>query len=50
MLTINRPTQEERYRHSVWLSNKEYVDTHNSRSEEFGFTLRLNHFGDMVSS
>ena len=41
---------EELERHLVWLSNKEYVDLHNQNSHIFGFTLDLNHLGDMVSA
>lgn len=40
---------EELERHMVWLSNKEYVDQHNQNAHIFGFTLALNHLGDMVS-
>jgi len=41
--------REELEKHIVWLSNKEYVDQHNANSHIFGFTLALNHMGDMVS-
>ena len=40
--------KEEIESHIVWLSNKEYVDQHNANSHIFGFTLALNHLGDMV--
>ena len=40
---------EELERHSVWLSNKEYIDQHNANAELFGFTLAMNHLGDLVS-
>lgn len=36
-------------RHLVWLSNKEYIDQHNANSHIFGFTLAMNHYGDLVS-
>ena len=36
-------------RHLVWLSNKEYIDQHNANSHIFGFTLAMNHHGDLVS-
>ena len=35
-------------RHLVWLSNKEYIDHHNANSELFGYTLAMNHHGDLV--
>ena len=41
--------REELERHLVWLSNREYIDSHNANSDVFGFTLALNHFGDLVS-
>ena len=41
-------TREEVEKHVVWLSNKEYVDQHNANAHIFGFTLNLNHLGDMV--
>lgn len=37
-------------RHLVWLSNKEYIDQHNANSHIFGFTLSMNHHGDLVSA
>lgn len=42
-------TLEDLDRHIVWLSNKKYIELHNSNSHIFGYTLSLNHFGDMVS-
>lgn len=36
-------------RHLVWLSNKKYIELHNANSHMFGFTLAMNHFGDMVN-
>ena len=41
---------EELERHLVWLSNKKYIEQHNANSHVFGFTLRMNHFGDLVKS
>lgn len=41
--------REDLERHLVWLSNKEYIDQHNANAGLFGFTLAMNHFGDMVS-
>ena len=41
--------REELDRHLVWLANREYINTHNENAHAFGFTLAMNHFGDMVS-
>ena len=41
--------REELERHLVWLSNREYINAHNANSDVFGFTLSMNHFGDIVS-
>ena len=41
--------REELERHLVWLSNREYINSHNANSDVFGFTLSMNHFGDLVS-
>ena len=40
---------EDLERHLVWLSNKEYIDQHNANADLFGFTLAMNHLGDLVS-
>lgn len=40
---------EELRRHIVWLANGKYIEEHNKYSDEFGFTLKMNHFGDLVS-
>lgn len=40
---------EELERHLIWLSNKRYIDHHNANSHIFGFTLAMNHLGDVVS-
>ena len=40
--------REELDRHLVWLANREYINAHNKNSHIFGFTLAMNHFGDMV--
>ena len=37
-------------RHIVWLSNKKYIEEHNKYAEEFGYTLEMNKFGDLVST
>ena len=42
--------REELERHLVWLANREYINAHNQNSHIFGFTLAMNHLGDIVSS
>ena len=39
---------EELERHSVWLSNRKYIEEHNTHADVFGYTLAMNHFGDVV--
>ncbi len=41
--------EEDLERHIVWLSNKKYIEQHNANDHIFGYTLAMNHFGDMVS-
>ena len=41
--------QEELERHVIWQSNKKYIEAHNQNAHILGFTLKMNHFGDMVS-
>jgi hypothetical protein len=41
---------EELERHIIWQSNKKYIDHHNANSHIFGFTLAMNHLGDVVSA
>ena len=41
--------REELDRHLVWLSNREYINSHNENSIKMGFSLRLNYFADLVS-
>ena len=41
---------EESHRYSVWLKNKEHIDSHNARADQHGFTLALNKFSDLKSS
>nr|AAF21819.1 silicatein beta [Tethya aurantium] len=38
---------QELERHLVWVSNKEYIDRHNANADVFGFSLAMNHFGDL---
>lgn len=39
---------DELERHMIWLSNKKFIDHHNANSHIFGFTLAMNHLGDVV--
>lgn len=41
--------KEELSKHLVWLGNQEYINQHNKYSDVFGYTLSMNHLGDMVS-
>ena len=41
--------KEETERSYVWLDNKRFIDEHNCEADIHGYTLRMNHFGDMVS-
>jgi hypothetical protein len=34
---------------TIWISNKKYVEQHNARADEHGFTLAMNKFADLVS-
>nr|CAH04632.1 cathepsin L [Suberites domuncula] len=38
---------EELRRHTIWQSNKKFIDSHNSVSDKFGYTLEMNEFGDL---
>ena len=40
--------REELDRHLTWLANREYINGHNKNTDEIGFSLRLNQFGDWV--
>ena len=40
--------REELYRHTVWQSNKKFIETHNLFNHTFGYTLAMNEFGDLV--
>ena len=40
--------REELARHRVWLGNREFVENHNKNADGHGYTLALNHFGDLV--
>lgn len=35
--------------HSVWMANREYIEQHNTNAQLFGYSLRMNQFGDLVS-
>ena len=39
---------EEQDRHRIWLSNKEFIEEHNMNADYHGYSLTLNHFGDLV--
>ena len=39
---------EELDRHQVWLANRGFVNEHNGNAESHGYSLALNHFGDLV--
>ncbi len=39
---------EELERYVIWRSNKAYIESHNEYSQEFGYTVRMNKFGDLV--
>ena len=41
-------THEELLRHLTWLSNMKYIAQHNANAHIFGFTLKMNHLGDVV--
>ena len=41
--------REELQRRAIWVSNMEYIEHHNEHADKHGFTLRMNHFGDLVS-
>lgn len=41
--------REELGKHLIWLSNQEYISQHNKYSDIFGYTLKMNQFGDLVS-
>ncbi|CAI8023152.1 Silicatein [Geodia barretti] len=42
--------REELERHLVWLANREYINAHNQNSHIFGFTLAINHLGDITDA
>ena len=42
--------REELERHLVWLANREYINAHNENAHILGFTLAMNHLGDIVRS
>ena len=39
---------EEVERHRVWLQNRQYIENHNKNVDHHGYSLALNHFGDLV--
>lgn len=40
----------EIHRLSIWLSNRRYVEKHNEQAHQHGFKLKINSFGDLVST
>lgn len=40
---------EELRKHVTWMSNKAYIEQHNQYSDTFGYTLKMNNFGDLSS-
>ena len=36
-------------RHIIWESNMQFVTEHNAHTDEFGFTVEMNEFADLVS-
>ena len=40
--------EEEIKRQTIWLANKKYIDNHNQEAYKHGFTLKMNHLGDLV--
>jgi cathepsin L len=41
--------EEEMDRRAIWLANKKYIEKHNKQSHKHGFTLKMNHFGDLTT-
>lgn len=41
--------EEESKRHDIWLENKNYIEEHNQEAHVHGFTLKMNHLGDLVN-
>ena len=39
---------QEMERYLIWLDNMRYIEEHNQNATQFGFTLRMNAFGDVV--
>ena len=39
----------ELHRHTIWQSNKKFIDEHNEHADVFGYTVAMNEFGDLVS-
>ena len=40
---------EELQRHMVWHNNMKMIERHNAESATHGYTLKMNHLGDLVS-
>ena len=46
---VYQDEREELKRHIVWQANKKHIDDHNKYADVFGYTLKMNQFGDLVS-
>ncbi len=44
-----RSSEEELRRFAVWRDNLAFIEEHNRRKKMMGYTLGMNHFGDIVS-
>ena len=40
--------EEELVRYLIWVDNMHYIEIHNKNADKHGYTLEINHFGDMV--
>ena len=43
-----RHHHEEARRHATWLANRNAIEEHNDKTDTHGFTLKMNHMGDLV--
>ena len=39
---------EEVQRYKVWLANRDYINNHNQNANHHGYSLAMNHYGDLV--
>ena len=40
--------EEEASRRGIWTANMKFIEGHNAHAKEFGYTLGMNYFGDLV--